>query len=235
MGVGRPFNTALLGCCPLPGKDSALSYSLVRVAPLHAVFSNTLEALFRSTRAPTSPAPFDFSRPQEQVLLVVRICRLRLCRAEPNYCSLVAVPPPCPCLHLNSFGDPRKRFSLGCQPLDSKRMLRCIFLSSRMADTRFAKLLRELGCSCSTPAALTRSCPSEPEEVTLWPRMLAQCRCRMLHTFCPSHFCLRGPITCVLALRSAIVVPCASMHEDAPESVPHASIARPSRPIPVAT
>ena len=34
------------------------------------------------------------------------------------------------CRHLahacivNSFGDPRKRFSLGCQPLDSKRMLR---------------------------------------------------------------------------------------------------------------
>ena len=52
MGVDRPVHTELFGCCPLPSKDSALSHSMVRGAPLHAVFSNNLGALFRSTRAP---------------------------------------------------------------------------------------------------------------------------------------------------------------------------------------
>ena len=71
------------------------------------------------------------------MFLVIGIRRLRLCHAEPNYClrelnqpspvavvPLVALTPPCRACFMNSFGDPRYRFSLGCQPLDSKRMLR---------------------------------------------------------------------------------------------------------------
>ena len=52
MGVGRPVDTEFLECCPLPSKVSARSYSSVRRAPLHAVSSNTLGALFISARAP---------------------------------------------------------------------------------------------------------------------------------------------------------------------------------------
>ena len=37
---------------------------------------------------PTLPAPLDFSRLEEQVFLVIEIRRLRICRAEPNYCLL---------------------------------------------------------------------------------------------------------------------------------------------------
>ena len=106
MGVGRPITTELLGCCPLPSKESALSYSLVRGAPLHAGFSNNLGALFRLTRARHRQ-----HQAQEKVFLVIKICRLRLCHAEPNCCLselgqpspvtvvfLVALAPPCPCL-----------------------------------------------------------------------------------------------------------------------------------------
>ena len=42
----------LFGCCPLPSRESALSYSLVRGAPLQAVFRGSLGALSFSTRAP---------------------------------------------------------------------------------------------------------------------------------------------------------------------------------------
>ena len=88
MGVGGPITTELLGCCPLPSKESALSYSLVRRAPLHAGFSNNLGALFRSTRARHHQ-----HQAQEKVFLVIKICRLRLCHAEPNCCLSVTVVP----------------------------------------------------------------------------------------------------------------------------------------------
>ena len=64
----------------------------------------------------TLPTPHDFSRLEEQVFLVIGIRQLRFCRAEPNYClpelsqpspvavvPLVALPPPCPCLHREQF------------------------------------------------------------------------------------------------------------------------------------
>ena len=35
---------------------------------------------------PTLPTPLDFSCLEEQVFLVIGIRRLRICRAEPNYC-----------------------------------------------------------------------------------------------------------------------------------------------------
>ena len=59
----------------------------------------------------TSPAPFHFACLQEKVLLIVRVCRLRFCDAEPIHCllelgqpsfvavvHLVALTPTCPCL-----------------------------------------------------------------------------------------------------------------------------------------
>ena len=55
---------------------------------------------------------------------------------------------------------------------------------------------------------------------------------------CPSQCCLRGPTTCVFATCFAVPlsspVPQCVRHEDAPESVSHASIARPCRLIPEA-
>ena len=84
MGVGRPINTELFGCCPLPSKESALSYSLVRGAPLHAVFSNNLGRAVPFEARSTFRAPLDFSLVQEQMFLVIGIRRLRLCHAEAN-------------------------------------------------------------------------------------------------------------------------------------------------------
>ena len=52
MQEGGPRNTELFGCCPLPSKERALSYSFVRGAPLQAVFRSSLGALSFSTRAP---------------------------------------------------------------------------------------------------------------------------------------------------------------------------------------
>ena len=191
----------------------------------------------------TLPAPLDFSRLEEKAFLIIGIRRLRFCHAEPVSClpefsqlspiavvPLVALPPPCPCI-VNSFGDPRKRFSLGCQPL-GKRMLRAVLLRPRMPNTRFAQFLRELGCSRSTPAA-PQEAASLSQEVTLWPRVLSQCRRRMPNTFCPRQLRLRSPTRCAFChtLRRTIVAHCASERVDPPESVSHVSTLHLSRPI----
>ena len=80
-----------------------------------------------------------------------------------------------------------------------------------MPDTRFAKLLCQFGCSCSTPAA-PHEAARLSQEVTLWPRVLSQCRCHAPHILSepvlpsrPHH------VRACHAPRSAIVVPCASM------------------------
>ena len=107
MGVGSSLNTELLGCCPMPSKMSALLYSLVRRAPLHAVFSNILGALFRSARAPHR----QHHSVQQKMFLVSVVRRLSFCHRKPSHClfelcqpsfvaivPLVAVPPLPPCL-----------------------------------------------------------------------------------------------------------------------------------------
>ena len=163
MGDGCPTNIELFGCCPLPSKERTLSYSLVRGAPLHAVVSNNLGALSRSTRA---PEPLDFSRLEEQVFLVTGIRRLRFCHAEPIYClpelsqpgsvsvvPLVALPPPGPRLHREQFRCSKKAIPLGVPATRQQTNATCVLLRPRMPDTRFAKLLCKLGCPRSTPAA----------------------------------------------------------------------------------
>ena len=64
------------------------------------------------------------------------------------------------------------------------------------------------------------------------PRVLSQCHHRTPHTFCPYQFSPSQPhqLRVRHTLRSAIVVRCASRHEDEPESVLQVSIAHLSRP-----
>ena len=148
----------------------------------------------------TLPAPLDFSCLEEQVFLVIGIRRLRICRAEPNYClpelsqpspvavvPLVALPPPCPCLHREQFRRSKKAILLGVPTTRQQTDATCVLLRPRMPNTRFAKFLRELGCSRSTPAAPHKAA-SLSQEVTLCSRVRSQCRRRMPNTFCACQF-----------------------------------------------
>ena len=184
----------------------------------------------------TLPAPLDFS-----LLLVIGIRRLCFCHAEPNYClpefsqpspaadPLVALPPPDPCLHREQFRRSKKAILLGVPTTRQQTDATCVLLRPRMPNTRFAKFLRELGCSRSTPAA-SHKAASLSQEVTL--------RSPSAVAGCPTHI-LSEPVLPLRShhlrachtLRSDIIVPCASGHEDAPKSVLHVSIVRLSRPI----
>ena len=148
----------------------------------------------------TSPAPLDFPCLEEQVFLVVGIRRLRFCHAEPNYClpelsqpspltvvPLVALPPPCPCLHREQFRRSKKAILFGVPATRQQTNASCILLRPRMPETRFAKFLRELGCSRSTPATPHKAV-SLCLEVTLWSCVLSQCRRRMPNTFYACQF-----------------------------------------------
>ena len=184
----------------------------------------------------TLPAPLDFS-----LLLVIGIRRLCFCHAEPNYClpefsqpspaadPLVALPPADPCLHREQFRRSKKTILLGVPTTRQQTDATCVLLRPRMPNTQFAKFLRKLGCSRSTPAAPHKAA-SLSQEVTLWsPSAVAGCPTHILsEPVLPlrSHH-LRACHT----LRSDIIVPCASGHEDAPKSVLHVSIVRLSRPI----
>ena len=75
--------------------------------------------------------------------------------------------------------------------------------SARMPDTRFAKILRELGCSPSTPPAPHKAA-SLSQKVTLWPRVLSQCHRRMPHTFCPYQLRFRSLARCVFVTEFAV-------------------------------
>ena len=205
MGDGSPTSTEFFGCCPLPSKESALSYSLVRGALLHAVFSNNLGALSRSTRAPHFQHHMISPDLRSRCFLVIGIRRLRFCHAEPNYCSpelsqpspvavvpLVALPPPCPCLHREQFRRSTKAILLGVPTTRQQTDATCVLLRPWMPNTRFAKFLRGLGCSRSTPAAPHKAA-SLSQEVTLWSRVLSQRRRRMPNTFCACQFRFRSP------------------------------------------
>ena len=75
-----------------------------------------------------------------------------------------------------------------------------------------------LGCSRSTPAAPHKAA-SLSQEVTLWPRVLSQCRRRMPNTFYPYQLRLRSPTRCAFVTDFAV-----SLSSDVPESVLHVSI-----------
>ena len=81
-----------------------------RCAATHGLQQQSRRTVSFDSR-PTLPAPLDFSRLEEQVFLVIGICRLRIRHAEPNYClpelrcpspvavvPLVTLLPPRPCL-----------------------------------------------------------------------------------------------------------------------------------------
>ena len=170
MGDGCPTNTELFGCCPLPSKESALSDSLVRGAPLHAVFSNNLGALSRSTRAPhiqhhlISP-----------VLRSKRFLSSGLSQPSPiAVVPLVALPPPSPRSHGEQFQRSKKSFLLGVPTTRQQTNATCVLLRPRMPNTRFAEFPSKLGCSRSTPAAPHKAA-NKCQEVTLWSRVLSQC------------------------------------------------------------
>ena len=184
MGVGRPINTELFGCCPLP---------LYEVR--HCMRFSAIGALSRSTRAPhfqhhlLSP---DF---RSKCFLVIGTRRLRFCHAEPNYClpdlsqpspvtvvPLVTLPPPCPCLRREQLPWSKKLILLGVPATRQETDASCVLLRPRMPDTRFAKLLCELGCSRSAPAAPHKAA-SLSQEVTLFSH-----RRRMPNTFCACQF-----------------------------------------------
>ena len=122
----------------------------------------------------TLPAPLDLSRLEEQVFLVIGIRRLRICHAEPNYClpelsqpspvavvPLVALPPPCPCLHREQFRRSKKTILFGVPTTRQQTDASFVLLRPRIA-----KFLRKLGCSCSTPAAPYKAA-SKCQEVKL--------------------------------------------------------------------
>ena len=178
------------------------------------------------------------------MFLVIGIRRLRFCHAEPNYClpelsqpspiavvPLVALPPPCPCLHREQFRRSKKAILLGVPTTRQQTDASCVLLRPRMPNTRFAKFLRELGCSRSTPAAPHKAA-SLSQEVTLWSRVLSQCRRRMPHILSvPVSISQLHQMRVCHMLRRTIAAHCASRHEDAPESVLHVSIVHLSRPI----
>ena len=98
-----------------------------------------------------------------------------------------------------------------------------------MPNTRFAKVLRELGCSRSTPAAPHKAA-SLSQEVTLWARVLSQCRVKHILSV-PVSTSQPHQMRVCHTLRRTIVAHCASRHEEAPESVLDVSIVHLSRPI----
>ena len=184
-------------------------YSLVRRAPLHAVFSNTLGVLFRSAHAP--------HRQHHLTSLVFR--RRRFLSARFVGCasamrSRSTASPWCfaAACSVNNFGDPRKRFSLGCHPLDSKRMLRAHYgdlgCTTHGSPSFFANL------AALAPHLQHHEAARLSQEATLGPCTLSQRRCRVSHAFCPSHHRLRASHT----PRSAITFHCASACGDARES-----------------
>ena len=96
--------------------------------------------------------------------------------------------------------DPRKRFSLGCQPLYSKRMLRAyssVLGCPTHGSPRFLANLAALAPHLQHHTKLP------VQEVTLSSRVLSQCRRRMSHTFCPCQLRLRSPTRWALVTRSA--------------------------------
>ena len=150
------------------------------------------------------------------MFLVIGIRRLRFCHAEPSNClpvlrqpstiafvPLVALPPPGPRFHREQFRRSKKAILLGVPATRQQTNASCMFLRPRMPDTRFAKFLRELGCSRSTPAAPNKAA-SLSQKVTLWPRVLSQCHRRMPHTFCPYELRFRSPTRCALVTDFAV-------------------------------
>ena len=81
-----------------------------------------------------------------------------------------------------------------------------MFLRPRSLHARLAKLLWKLGCSRSAPAA-PHEAARLSQELTLWPCLLSQRRCRMPQAFTASRFCLRCIIACMLATRLAPPLP----------------------------
>ena len=181
---------------------------------------------------PTLPAPLDFTCLEEQVLLVIGIGRLRICRAEPNCClSELSQPSPvrsCPlgsfAAHLahacfvNSLGDPRYRFSwdanhstaTGCfvrtlETSDAQHTVRQVSSRTWLLSLR----------TCST----THNCQSVPGGDAVVPVLSrdAQYSVRASFDLLPHHVCH--------TLRRTIVAHCTSKHEVPPESVLGVSIA----------
>ena len=188
-------NTELSGCCILPSKESALSYSLVRGAPLH---SATLSARPSFSACSTSPAPLDIA-----LFLVSGVRRPRFChtKGQPSSVAVVplaALPPLYPCLLCEQLWWSKKTVFLGMPPARLQAYASCILLRLRLLHARLAKLLCELGCSRSTSAA-SHEIARLSQEVTLGALLTPQRRCRVPHAFCPSQFFLRCTIACVLA------------------------------------
>ena len=100
MGVGRPVNTELFGCCPLPSRVSALSFSFGSKSTTACGFQHHSRRAVPFSACSTSPAPLDFACFQEKVLRVNGVSWLRLCRAKPIHCLLELGQPSCP---LGSF------------------------------------------------------------------------------------------------------------------------------------
>ena len=191
---------------------TALSYSLVRGVPLLAVFSNNLGALSRSTRAPhfqhhlTSPDLKSNCFLSSGCVGCASAMRSRTTACQPSPVTvvpLVALPPPYPCLHREQFWRSKKAILLGMPAARWQADASCILLSSRKPKTRSAKLLALPMPSQDAQHIL--SVPASPSQ----PRQMRVC-----HT-----------------LRSAIVVRCASRHEDATEAVLHVSMIHHSRSI----
>ena len=171
----------------------------------------------------TLPAPLDFSRLEKQVFLVIGIRRLRFCRAEPNYrlpelsqpspiavVPLVALPPPCPCLHREQFRRSKKAILLGVPTTRQQTDATCVLLRRRMPNTRFAKLLRELGCS-------RQSCQSEPGGDTVVSRGVPVLSQDAQYILCAAVLISQPHQMRVChTLRRTIVVPCVSVREDDP-------------------
>ena len=163
----------------------------------------------------TLPAPLDFSYLEEQVFLVIGIRRLRICRAEPNYClpelrcpspvavvPLVASLPTRPCLLREQLQWSKISILFGMPTTRQQADASCVILRPRKPNTRFAKFLRELGCSRSTSAA-PHIAASPRQEVALWSCVLSQCCRRMPKKFCACPFLFCSPTRCTFVTHTS--------------------------------
>ena len=165
------------------------------------------------------------------MFLVIGIRRLRFCHAEPNY-RLSELGQPSPVTVVPLVALPPQAIFLRMPATRQQANALRILLSSRIPNTRLAKFLCELGCSRSTPAApheAARLCQQTTLGLACSPSVIAGCPNILSVPALPLR---PHHLRVCHTLRSAIVVPCASRHEDAAGSVSHASISRPSRPIP---
>ena len=124
---------------------------------------------------------------------------------------MVALPPPRPCLRGEQLRRSKKRVFIGVPAVRQEAYTSRIFLRPRSSQTQLAKLLRELGRLCSTPAAPHEAARLH-QRVSLRLCVLSQRHCRVPDALGAGQLRLRCSVARIPATRFTAPLPSVS-HE----------------------